>query len=151
MEEADTATLKERGLRARKADLILARSAVPCPEFDIEAEALFNDPLRVIVGTTSPWTRRRLVRLSDLASEPWAIPPYDSVVGALIREAFEGSGVELPDPAVATISIPLNMKLLSAGRHISIMPNSLIYLRGKELGLKALPIVLPIDRAQWQY
>ena len=143
VEEADTATLKERELRARKADLILARSAVPCPESDMEAEALFNDPLRVVVGATNPWTRRRLVRLSDLASEPWAIPPYDSVVGALIREAFDGSCVELPDPAVATISIPLNAKLLSAGRHISIMPNSLIYLRAKELGLKALPIVLP--------
>jgi DNA-binding transcriptional LysR family regulator len=143
VEEADTAMLKQRELRARKADIILARSAVPCPEPDMEAEVLFNDPLRVVVGATSPWARRRVVRLSDLAGEPWAIPPYDSVAGALIREAFAASGVELPDPAVTTLSIPVNITLLRAGRHISIMPNSLIHLRAKEFGLKALPIVLP--------
>jgi DNA-binding transcriptional LysR family regulator len=83
------------------------------------------------------------VHLSDLAAESWAIPPYDSVVGALIREAFAGSGVELPDPAVTTLSIPVNVALLRASRHISIMPNSLIHLRAREFGLKALPIVLP--------
>ena len=143
VEEADTAMLKQRELRGRKADMILARSAVPSPEPDMVAEALFNDPLRVVVGTTSPWARRRVMRLSDLAGEAWAIPPYDSVVGALIREAFAGSGVELPDPVVTTHSIPVNVYLLRAGRHISVMPSSLMHLRGREFGLKALPIVLP--------
>jgi DNA-binding transcriptional LysR family regulator len=143
LEEADTVTLKQRELRARKADMILARSAVPCPEPDMEAEGLFNDPLRVVVGKNSPWARRRAVRLSDLAGEPWAIPPYDSVVGALIREAFAGSGVELPDPALATHSIPANVNLLRAGRHISIAPHSLIHLRAREYGLTALPVALP--------
>jgi DNA-binding transcriptional LysR family regulator len=143
VEEADTTVLKQRELRGRKADLILVRSVIPCPEPDMQAEALFNDPLRVVVGTASPWVRRRVVHLSDLAGERWAIPPYDGVVGALIREAFAGSGVELPDPAVTTYSIPTNVNLLRAGRYISIMPNSLIHLRGRAFGLKALPILLP--------
>lgn len=142
VEEADTVRLKQQ-LRARTADMILARSAVPSHEPDMEAEGLFDDPLRVVVGANSPWARRRAVRLSDLADEPWAIPPYDSVVGALIREAFAGSGVELPDPAVATHSIPMNMTLLRAGRHLSITPHSLVHLCARQLGLKALPIVLP--------
>ena len=142
VEEAETVTLK-RQLRARKADMILVRSAVPSPEPDMEAEGLFNDPLRVVVGASSPWVRRREVRLSDLGGEEWALPPYDSVVGALIREAFAGSGVELPDPAVATHSIPLNLNVLRAGRHISVMPNSLVHLRARQLGLKVLPVALP--------
>ena len=76
VEEADTVRLKQQ-LRARTADMILARSAVPSPEPDMEAEGLFDDPLRVVVGANSPWTRRRAVRLADLADEPWAIPPYE--------------------------------------------------------------------------
>ena len=141
--EADTVTLKQRELRARKADMILARSPVPCPEPDMEAEALFNDQLRVVVGRSSPWARRRTVRLRDLADDDWAIPPYESVVGALIREAFLVSGVELPEPAITTHSINMHVNIIKTGRYVGIMSNSLLRFRAKEFGLKVLPAALP--------
>ena len=53
LEEADTATLKQRELRARRVDMIFARSPIPCPEPDMEAEGLFNDQLRVVVGKST--------------------------------------------------------------------------------------------------
>jgi len=143
LEEADTVTLKQRELRARKADMILVRSPVPCPEPDIEAEALFNDQLRVVVGRSSPWARRRTVHLRDLADDDWAIPPYESVVGALIREAFLVSGVELPEPAITTHSINMQVNIIKTGRYVGIMSDSLLRFRAKELGLKVLPAALP--------
>src|SRR3954452_7757762 len=140
LEEADTITLKQRELRARKADMILVRSPVPCPEPDMDAEALFNDRLRVVVGMKSPWARRRNVRLCDLLDSDWTIPLFDySVVGALLREAFLGSGVALPTPAITTHSINMQVNVLRSGRYIGIIPDSLLHFRARELGLKVLP------------
>jgi len=143
VEEADTTTLKQRELRARKADMILSRSPVPCPEPDMEAEGLFNDQLRVVVGSSSPWARRRTVQLADLAGEQWLLPPYDSVVGALIREAFVGSGVELPEPAITTHAIHMSVNMLRTGQYVSIMPDSRLRFHVRQLGLKILPVTLP--------
>ena len=143
IEESDTATLKQRELRARRVDMICVRSPIPCPEPDMEAKGLFNDQLRVVVGKGSPWARRRAVRLSDLEGEQWAMPPYDSVVGALIREAFLTSNVVLPEPAIATHSSQLLVNFVQTGRYISIMPDSMLHFRARELGMKTLPVALP--------
>ena len=143
LEEADIATLKQHELRARKADMIVVRSPVPCPEPDMEAEALFNDQLRVVVGKDSPLARRRAARLADLAGEKWVLPPYDSVVGALIREAFLASSVRLPEPAITTHSVHMNVNALTTGRYVSVMPASMLHFRARQLGLKALPVTLP--------
>ena len=143
VEESDTATLKQRELRSRRVDMIFVRSPIPCPEPDMEAEGLFNDQLRVVVGKDSPWARRRAVRLADLAGEQWTIPPYDSVVGGLISEAFLNSGVALPEPAVTTHSSQLLVNIGKTGRFVSIMPDSMLHFRARELGLKTLPVVLP--------
>lgn len=143
VQEGDTATLKQHELRARKADLIFARSPIPAPEPDIEAEALFNDQLRVVVGTNSPWARRRNLRLCDLANAQWSIPPYDSVVGALNQEAFRNGGLALPEPAITTHSVHMQTSLLRTGRYVGVLPNSMLRLRGHELGLKILPVAMP--------
>jgi DNA-binding transcriptional LysR family regulator len=143
LEEADTPTLKQRELRARRVDMIFARSPIPCPEPDMEAESLFNDQLRVVVGKDSPWARRRAVRLADLAAEQWSMPPYDSVVGALIRESFLTSGVALPEPAITTHSIHMAVNMVKTGRYVSVMPDSMLRFRARELGLKTLPVALP--------
>ena len=143
LEEADTATLKQRELRARKVDMILVRSPVPCPEPDMQAEALFNDQLRLVVGANNPLARRRTTRLADLVDEQWAIPPYDSVVGGLIREAFHGSGVDLPVPKIVTHAIGTKLMILTTGRYIGILPDSVLYFGAKQRGLKVLPVVLP--------
>lgn len=143
VEEADTATLKQRELRARRVDMIFARSLIPCPEPDMEAEGLFNDQLRVVVGIDSPWARRRVVRLADLAGEQWLMPPYDSVVGALIREAFVTSSVALPEPAITTHSTQLVVNVVKTGRYVCIMPDSMLRFRAREMALKTLPVALP--------
>jgi DNA-binding transcriptional LysR family regulator len=143
LEEADTATLKQRELRGRRVDMIFARSPIPCPEPDMEAEGLFNDQLRVVVGKDSPWARRRAVRLADLAGEQWSMPPYDSVVGGLIREAFLASDVALPEPALTTHSVHMVVNIVKTGRYVCIMPDSMLRFRAGQLGLKVLPVSLP--------
>jgi DNA-binding transcriptional LysR family regulator len=68
------------------------------------------------------------------------LPPYDSVPGALIREIFVAAGVPPPRPSVATLSIELTSKLLSAGRYVGLLPRSVVRFSAKRAGLTTLPV-----------
>src|SRR5262249_34226841 len=113
-------------------------------EDDVTAEVLFKDPLYVVASINNPWTRRRRVDLKDLVHEPWSMPPSDSNAGALMVQAFRASGVAVPHIAVAGYGPQLQSALVGTGRFMTILPGSFLRFSGKRLGLKALPIELPI-------
>jgi DNA-binding transcriptional LysR family regulator len=95
---------------------------------------------RVGVGA---WRR---IALSDLVDEPWALPPPDSMIGSLAREAFRASGVDYPRTTVVTYSAHMRLGLLTTGRFLTIQPASLLRFPTKRLELKVLPVVLPLAR-----
>jgi DNA-binding transcriptional LysR family regulator len=139
----DAATLQNRDLRERNVDLLLGR-IVDIVDDDVNAEVLFEDRLFVVAGANNPWTRRRKVALKDLVHEPWTLPPLDSYAGVLAADAFKASGLATPHIAVAGYGIQLQDALLSTGRFLTLFSGSYLKFNGKRLGLKALPIELPI-------
>jgi DNA-binding transcriptional LysR family regulator len=142
VEEADTATLKERELRTRRIEVLVGRTLVPAPEPDIEAEALFHDQLFVVASRGSPWTRRRSLRLADLSGARWTLTPHDSVAGILVREAFAQAGVALPEQIISTHSVLMHLSMVSSGRCLGVLPGSMLRFRAETLGLKKLPVHL---------
>ena len=72
------------------------------------------------------------------------MPPHDSYPATLISDAFRASGLPLPHITVAGYGIEMHSALLSTGRFLSPFPESLMKLNGKRLGLKVLPVRLPI-------
>ncbi len=87
--------------------LLIGRLPGLLDEEDLAAECLFDETFRALAGLQSPWARRRRVGLADLAGEPWVLPPYDSVPGALIAGIFRAGGLEPPRAAVVTLSANL--------------------------------------------
>ena len=73
-----------RDLRERKIDLLLGRMTLPIQE-DIHAEILFYDSIKIVAGPKNRWARHRKVELSELADEPWCLPPPESLIGAAHR------------------------------------------------------------------
>jgi DNA-binding transcriptional LysR family regulator len=71
---------QHRKLRERNVDLVVGRVGQSHEE-DIDTEVLFNDRVVIVAGLENPWSRRRKVGLSELADEPWAMPPADTPVG----------------------------------------------------------------------
>jgi DNA-binding transcriptional LysR family regulator len=139
----DAATLLYQDLRGRNVDLLFGRM-LDIREEDVETEVLFEDPLLVIAGSTSPWARRRRIALKDLMGERWSIPPLGSNAGNLIEHAFRASGLTMPHIAVSGYGTQLQSALVGAGRFLAIMPRSYLMLNAKRFGLKALSIALPI-------
>jgi len=55
---------------------------------ELAADVLFYDAFSIVTSAKNPLTRRRKLRLADLANEPWTLLPFDSFFGSVIAEAF---------------------------------------------------------------
>ena len=142
--QAVMSTLHYRELRERSIDLLLGRIPTPFAEDDLETDIVYDDQVVVVAGRHSKWARSRRLKLADLASEPWILPPADTLPGSLAAELFRASGAaEMPRAPVTTLSIHLCCRLVASGRFVTTLPTSILRFAGRDLSLKVLPIKLP--------
>jgi DNA-binding transcriptional LysR family regulator len=132
-----------RDLRDRSVDLILSRVA-QSQEDDLENEILFYDRTLVVAGLSSPWARRRKIKLRELIYQPWSLSPSDTVIGMLIDEAFRANGLDAPRRTVMTSSIQVHGALAASGSYLAIFPSSMLYFSGNRWALKTLAVDLGI-------
>jgi DNA-binding transcriptional LysR family regulator len=109
----------------------------------MESELLFRDRLVVVAGVSSKWAGRRKIEPDELLGEPWTFPPAGSIPGTNIAKAFQSAGLACPRPTIPTDSISAIIHLLAAGRFLTVLPESMIRFRAKNLPLKVLPVKLP--------
>jgi DNA-binding transcriptional LysR family regulator len=134
-----------KALRERTVDLILGRMvAPPDGQEDLNSEVLFADPMVIVAGVGSKWARRRSIEPAALLEANWCIPPQFSFVRGLIAEAFRAKGLAEPTHAVGSNSVQLATALLATGRFVGVLSGSSLRLSGQRLGLKRLPVDLPI-------
>jgi DNA-binding transcriptional LysR family regulator len=141
--QAPTLLLQYEDLRARNIDLILGRMVTPIEsEDDFNVEILLDDPLFVVAAVGSKWLRRRSIDPAELLDAQWCLP------GGLIRQrlahAFRAKGLDMPAETVTSTSIQLFTALLATGRFLALMSGSTLQLSGKRLGLRRVPVSLPI-------
>src|SRR5262245_32019426 len=133
------------GLRDRTLDLILARLTPSEAHWldEIDTEPLFDDPLVVVAGLHSRWTRRRKVDLAELVDQPWILSPPKSWSYERVAEVFKERGLGMPTATLLTYSMDLRAKLLGSGRFLTVLPKSVLGHGGEGLGLKMVPVAMP--------
>jgi DNA-binding transcriptional LysR family regulator len=141
----DPPVLQERELRDREIDLMIGRLPNDVVADHTQLEVLFWERAFVVAGITHELTRRRKIKLDDLRDEAWCLPPPRSFPGSLIGRAFEASGLGVPRTSVSVHSVQMQVALLATGRFITILPETMMHFSAQRLGLKALPVVLPIE------
>jgi DNA-binding transcriptional LysR family regulator len=140
--QADTAVLLDRELPERRIELaIVPLVGKVAGEDRLEAIVLFKDRLRLVVGTTSRWAKRRKITLAELTGEPWCVAP--SAIGALVTDVFQGCGLPAPRIAMTTTTAPLLFHLLETGRFVGHFGEILLQFYRQRFALKTLPIELP--------
>ena len=140
----DEGTLALNKLEQRELDLVVKFVAAPPPDNLMESEILFYDPIFVVAATNNPWSRRRRVKLADLASEPWTLPSPDSQWGALSAEIFRELGLQLPRLTVLGTSGVFRIALVAKGRFLTIAAESVFRFAGRDMGIKPLPVEIPV-------
>jgi DNA-binding transcriptional LysR family regulator len=135
-----------RLLRERSVDIVVAGIYEPIAEPDIDAEELYDDEMVVVAAMTNPWARRRKIRLSELANEPWALLPPETRLGSAVLEAFRANGLAAPRTTVTTGSGHVRDTLVATGRFLTVLQRSLLQFPAKHSSLKVLPVELHATR-----
>ena len=135
-----------RELSERNLDLLIVRRFTPTADESVAFEPVFDDSYVVVAGAQNPWARRRKIALGELASDPWTLPPQDSVIGALATEAFRAIGLDHPRTTVVTESPHVRASLVPTGRFLTIFPASMLGSLGMNPEIKVLPVDLPVAR-----
>lgn len=142
---SETETL-HRELSERNVDLLIARRFGPITDERLGYEFLFDDTYVVAAGAQSPWVRRRRIELPELVGESWTLPPPESLIGSVAREAFRASGLVYPRVAVVTSTPQVRISLLQTGRFLTIFPASALRLPTRHPLIKVLPFELSKTR-----
>jgi DNA-binding transcriptional LysR family regulator len=144
--QAPTIAAQYRDLRERQVDLVFGRLLTPIKsEDDLEAEILFEDPLIIVASAGNKWLRRRKIKPAELIDERWCLMTHHITgVSTFVTQAFRARGLELPRLTVRSNSPHLYYALVHTGHFLSVAPLSTLRLSGKRLGLRALPVDLPI-------
>jgi len=135
-----------RELNERALDLLIVRSTGQITDDRLDFEFLFDDQYVVAASAKNGWARRRKIKISELMNDPWVLPPPDSVIGAIVLEAFRANGLDYPRATVITDSPHMRLSLLATGRFISVFPASALNFLGRNAALKVLPVELPAAR-----
>jgi DNA-binding transcriptional LysR family regulator len=135
-------------LRARRIEFGFAGTTGQGAADDIEAEMLYEEPLLVVVGRGSAWTRKRTIKLAELVDEPWTWPAAGTVIDSLVVEAFRANGVEPPRARIHAEAYSLRIKLAATGRFLAIVPASIMRFPGTPSSIRVLPVDLPTTRRQ---
>lgn len=141
--QGDLARLRFAELSERRVELALSAITGAMPADDVDAEVLFDERRFVVAGAGSRWAGRRMIKLLDLAEEPWAIPTHESPARTILEDMFRADGLPPPRVSVVSFSLPLHAALLSSGHFLSVLPGSMLRYCARQMSLRILPIELP--------
>ena len=68
----------------------------------------------------------------------------EAVAWPYVAEAFRASGLEIPQTGIFSNAVSLQVAMLSTGRFLAMIPRSLTWFGGKQMGIRILPVKLPV-------
>lgn len=134
----------QRELGERSIDLLIIRKFGPLADERMSFEFLFDDAYVIAASTQSPWARRRRLQLTELTNEPWVLPPPETVIASVAREAFRSSGLDYPRTSVVAVPPEVRISLVASGSFLTILPASALRVPVVRPEIKALSVKLPV-------
>lgn len=141
--EQGTALHQFNLLRERQCEIVISRLLTETPDSDIDMQPLFYEPLAVVAGPQSSWSRRRKLTLSALVDAPWILSTLEAESGSPFVEAFRAAKLPIPTATIFSNSLHLRISLLATGRYLTLVPGSALRFGPGAGLLKALPVALP--------
>src|SRR5262245_22411961 len=143
--KSEDAAALYRALDARQVDFVIAQINTPVDEEHMHKEIIYDESVVVVAGEQHLFARKRRLKVTDLANEPWALPPPGSFIRSLIADTFRANALKAPRIAV-TANTYTRMMLVTSGRLLTIVPAVMLQVGARHLSIKSLPIELPANR-----
>lgn len=127
-------------LRAGQIDLMVGRIEYSSHYKDIELEALYDPPMRIVCGSNHPLSRKRSVSLEEAIRGNWVLPEEGTAMRRGIESLFRTENVWPTECLVKSSSIQANVALLNAGEVVWVLSADIAAYFEKTNQLKILPV-----------
>lgn len=94
----------------------------------------------IACGVGHPLSRRRSVKLSEIAPFPWIAPPVDSPLYHDLRAVLDGIGVRDIKVSFSGGSLSAVVSILSGSDALTVLPFSVVFLMRRHNLISALPV-----------
>ena len=135
-------------LRLGEVDCVIARlthDRVAANATEFHQHKLYDEGMCLVAGARSPWARRRRLRLADLMTADWILPPAQTEAREVFTNTFLQEGFAPPLPRIESLAVVTNMNLVQHLPYMTIAPSAAAH-EWQRLGrLKVLPV--PLNRA----
>ena len=143
IEEGDLTRLLPR-LRTGELDFIVGRLEPGYSSPDLETEALYTEPMQVVVAADNPLAAIAQPTWRDLAARPWVVPPAWASSRVKLNQMFYKHKLQPPADIVETSSFLVTMTFMRKGRVCFVAGEVAHYLQRAGIGY-ALPMDVPIE------
>jgi LysR family transcriptional regulator of gallate degradation len=128
------------GLRAGDIDFIFGPFSVSGEEGHLEAEALYEEDLALLVGQNNPLLEKKIVP-EDLLHVRWVLPGAGAPARRLLDAAFMDAGLRPPVPVVESRDLTIVRGLLSSTDMVAALLSHQMAFEIAEGTIKRLPAV----------
>jgi DNA-binding transcriptional LysR family regulator len=128
-------------------DLVIGRVLDSESAAQLGFEPLTDEPHSLIVRAGHPLAGRDDLSLPELARQSWIVPPAGSILRDRLTALFLGAGLDPPQQAVETLSLPVVTSLLAQSDMVVALPQELVrpYLDAGLLTVLKLDLGLRMD------
>ena len=130
-------------LRSGDLDLVIGRLSRFRNREGVAQEALYDEPIAVVARPLHPLVGNESLTLADLAAQSWILPPSETNLRREFDSAFQEAGLDAPVPAIESLSLVTNQRLLAVTDLLGLQHLDLaLYHQGLGM-LRILPIAIP--------
>lgn len=122
----DTSKLMIQHLRNGELDLVIGRVLDSESAAQLSFEPLIDEPHSVIVRAGHPLVGRSDLSLKELSHQSWILPPTGSILRDRLTALFLTAGLDQPQQAVETLSLPVVASLLMQSDMVVALPEELV-------------------------
>ncbi|RZJ11277.1 MAG: LysR family transcriptional regulator [Rubrivivax sp.] len=122
----DTSKLMIKQLRSGELDLVIGRVLESESAAQFSFEPLTDEPHSLIVRAGHPLAGRSDLTLQELSRQSWILPPSGSILRDRLTALFLTAGLDQPQQAVETLSLPVVTSLLSQSDMVVALPEELV-------------------------
>jgi DNA-binding transcriptional LysR family regulator len=127
----------------RSLDVGMGREQVAGENDDLVFDRLFDDRLFIVAGARHQLAGRRSTTLEEAACQQWVLPTTEGSVTAQFVSELRKAKLELPQPAVTTMSVLVRYELIATNSFLTVMHGSVLRFGNVPKFLRVLPIDLP--------
>lgn len=125
-------------LKRKELDLMLARLSPEANQPPFATEPLYTESVSLVVRSTHPLSKRRRVKISELSSQGWLLPPESAPVRQEIDRIFMQAGLIRPSAWIESTSLLLTETTIAQSDLVAALPHSVAKLYQSRGQLKIL-------------